>query len=108
LANLQDQPPLDIERNHWNAVETRESKWRHVEGRIVAPYLPPLGRIKERGIRQLPLDPSVQDRLQSTWKRFETNDKVCPAALQGCQGIQLPKVMIHVSVRFPEQHDSPL
>src|SRR6266481_7903030 len=31
LADLQDEPPLDVERNHWNAVETCESEYRHVE-----------------------------------------------------------------------------
>jgi len=80
LADLRDELPLDIQRYHWNAVETSELEQRHVKSGIVAPYLSPLGRLQKSLIRQLARDPIVKDRLQATRKRFETNDNISPAA----------------------------
>src|SRR4029077_3912721 len=41
LAYSRDKLLLDVQRDHWNAVEAGELKQRHVEGRIVSPDLPP-------------------------------------------------------------------
>src|ERR1700719_999386 len=80
-ADLRDKLPLDVQRYHRNAVETSELEQRHVESRIVAPHLSPLGRLQESLIRQLALDPIVQDSLQAARKCFETDDKISPTAM---------------------------
>jgi hypothetical protein len=81
-------------------VEAHELEQRHVERRIVAPDLPPLGRLQERLVGQLAGAPIVEDRLQATRKRFEPDDEVCAAAIERRHGVQLPQMVIDIGMGF--------
>ena len=107
-ADSRDKAPLDVQRNHRNAVETGELEQRHVKSGIIAPDLSPFGRLQEGLLRQLALDPIVQHGLQATRKCFEADDKISPAAMERRQGLQLQAMVIRVGVLIPEQHDSGL
>src|SRR5262249_7907034 len=105
LAHARYELLLDVEGNHRDAVEASKLEQWHVERRIIAPDLSPFGRLQESLIGQLAVDPIAQNRLQATGKGFEANDNISATAMQRCERMQLPAMVIRIGMGFSQQHD---
>lgn len=80
-------------------------KERQIERRIVAPDLPPAGRLQEGLFGQTAFRPVIEHRLNRAGEHLEADRQIRAIALQSRQHVQLPAMMVAIGVRLAQEHD---
>ena len=100
--------PIDIERQHRQAMHAGEMEQRQVELVGEAPDLRPIDLAQEGGFVQFALGPAVEHRLDAPREHLEAEDHVGSVAEQRRDRVELPTMVLRLVVRLPEQHDPAL
>ena len=97
--------PIDVERQHRQAMHAGEMEQRQVEFAREAPDSRPVDLAEEGGLVEFALRPAVENGLDPPREHLEAEDHIGSPAEQPRDRVKLPAMVLRLDVQLAEQHD---